>query len=157
MVWGVICGPIQSELIIMPVGKQKVVDFIDNVYHVGLLPFINKLVKAGIAANCEGLMLMEGGACIHTALSSKKWHQTHQIHKFAWPPSSPDLNLIENLWFKMNFVVTNLFNSKTMDELRNEIHIVCNAMPFEYLEALAVSMPASRQMVVDKNRATTQW
>ncbi|MBW0555191.1 hypothetical protein O181_094906 [Austropuccinia psidii MF-1] len=31
MVWGAICGPIQSELIIIPLGQQRAIDFIENV------------------------------------------------------------------------------------------------------------------------------
>ncbi|MBW0460346.1 hypothetical protein O181_000061 [Austropuccinia psidii MF-1] len=127
------------------------VDFIDNVYKPGLLPFMEKLVEVDIAANHEELTLMEDGA------PSQQWHQDHQIRKFAWPPSSSDLNPIENLWYKMKFVVTNLFNPKTMDELSKAIHIIWDTMPFDHLEALLVSMCARMQMVVDKNGALTQW
>ncbi|MBW0482118.1 hypothetical protein O181_021833 [Austropuccinia psidii MF-1] len=130
-------------------------DFIDNVYKPGLLPFMDELVEVGIAANCEELTLMEDGAPIHTALASQQWCQDHQIQKFAWPPNSPDLNPIENLWYKMKFVITNLFNPKTMDELSEAIHIVWDTMPFDHLEALLVSMPARMQMVMDKNGAST--
>ncbi|MBW0466696.1 hypothetical protein O181_006411 [Austropuccinia psidii MF-1] len=92
MIWGAICGPIQSKLIIMPLGQERALDFINNIYEPGLLPFMDKLVKVGIAANCKGLTLMEDGAHIHTALASKKWCQNHQIHKFSLPPNSPHLN-----------------------------------------------------------------
>ncbi|MBW0535176.1 hypothetical protein O181_074891 [Austropuccinia psidii MF-1] len=112
MIWGAICGLIQSKQIIMPLGQHRAVDLIDNVYKPGLLPFMDKLVEVGIAANREELTLMEDVAPIHTALSSKKWCQDHQIQKFSWLLSSPNLNPIENLWYKMEFVVTNLFNPK---------------------------------------------
>ncbi|MBW0483511.1 hypothetical protein O181_023226 [Austropuccinia psidii MF-1] len=141
----------------MPPGQCRAMEFIDNVYEPGLLPLMDELVKVGVAANCEELTLMEDGAPIHTALASQQWRQDHQIQKFAWPPNSPDLNPIENLWYKMKFVVTNLSNPKTMDELSKAIHIVWNTMPFDHLEALLVSMPARMRMVVDKNGAPTQW
>ncbi|MBW0530752.1 hypothetical protein O181_070467 [Austropuccinia psidii MF-1] len=121
MIWGAICGPIQSELIIMPPGQHRAVDFVDNVSKPGLLPFRDKLVEAGIQDNCEELTLMENGAPIHTSLASQQWHQDHQIRKFSWLLNSPDLNPIEKLWYKMKFVVTKLFNQKTMDELRKAI------------------------------------
>ncbi|MBW0485894.1 hypothetical protein O181_025609 [Austropuccinia psidii MF-1] len=107
----------------MPLGQCRAVDFINNVYKPGLLTFMDKLVKVGVAANNEELTLMEDGAPIHTSLASQPWHQDHQIQKFSWPPNSPDLNPIENLWYKMKFVITNLFNPKTMDELSKAIHI----------------------------------
>ncbi|MBW0485050.1 hypothetical protein O181_024765 [Austropuccinia psidii MF-1] len=95
MIWGAICGPIQSKLIIMPLGQRRAVDFINNVYEPGLLPFMDKLVEVSVAENREELTLMEDGAPIHTALSSEKWRQDHQIQKFSWPPNSPDLNPID--------------------------------------------------------------
>ncbi|MBW0582730.1 hypothetical protein O181_122445 [Austropuccinia psidii MF-1] len=112
---------------------------------------MNEFVKVGVAANCEELTLMEDGAPIHTALASQQWRQDHHIQIFAWPPNSSDLNPIENLWFKMKFVVTNLFNPKTMDELSKAIHIIWDTMPFDHLEALLVSMPARMRIVLDKN------
>ncbi|MBW0564181.1 hypothetical protein O181_103896 [Austropuccinia psidii MF-1] len=147
MIWGAIRGPIQSKLIIMPPGQRRAVDFINNIYEPGLFLFMDELVEVGVAANCEELTLMEDGA------PSQQWRQDHQIQKFGWPPNSPDLNPIENLWYKMKFVVTNLFNPKTMDELREAIHIVWDTMPFDHLEALLVSMPARMQIVMDKNGA----
>ncbi|MBW0526850.1 hypothetical protein O181_066565 [Austropuccinia psidii MF-1] len=112
MVWGEICGPIQSELIIMPPGQWQEIDFIENIYKPGLFPFRVKLVEVGLAENFKGLTLMEDGAPIHTAIASQEWGYQNQIHKLNWPPKSPDLNPIENLWFKMKNIVICLFNPK---------------------------------------------
>ncbi|MBW0568125.1 hypothetical protein O181_107840 [Austropuccinia psidii MF-1] len=72
MVWGALCGPIQSELILMPPGQRRAVDFIENVYELGLLPFMDELVKVGVAEDCEELTLMEDGAPIHTAIATQQ-------------------------------------------------------------------------------------
>ncbi|MBW0577504.1 hypothetical protein O181_117219 [Austropuccinia psidii MF-1] len=92
MVWGELCGPIQSELILMPHGQQQAVDFIENVYEPGLLPFMDELVEVGVAEDCEELTLMEDGGPIHTAIASQQWQEENQIHKLVWPAYSPDLN-----------------------------------------------------------------
>ncbi|MBW0467732.1 hypothetical protein O181_007447 [Austropuccinia psidii MF-1] len=157
MVWGAICGPIQSELIILPPGQRRAIDFIENVYEPGLLPFMDELVEVGVAEDREGLTLMEDGAPIHTAMVSQQWRNEHQIHKLNWPPNSPDLNPIENLWFKMKHIVTHLFNPKTMDELTAAVNAVWEDMPFDHLEALLQSLPRRMQMVVDQNGAPTRW
>ncbi|MBW0589315.1 hypothetical protein O181_129030 [Austropuccinia psidii MF-1] len=112
MVWGSICGPIQSELIILPPGQTQVIEFIKNVYETGLFPFMDKLVEVCVAEDQEGLTLMEAGAPIHMAMVSQQWHNEHQIHKLNWPPKLTDFNLIKNLWFKMKHIVTHLFNPK---------------------------------------------
>ncbi|MBW0489182.1 hypothetical protein O181_028897 [Austropuccinia psidii MF-1] len=100
---------------------------------------------------------MEDGAPIHTAMVSQQWHDEHQIHKLNWPPNSPDLNPIENLWFKMKHIITHLFNPKTMDKLTAAVHAVWEDMPFDHLEALLQSLPRRMQMVVDQNGAPTRW
>ncbi|MBW0587421.1 hypothetical protein O181_127136 [Austropuccinia psidii MF-1] len=118
---------------------------------------MDELVEVGVADNREGLTLMEDGAPIHTAMASQQWREEHQIRKLIWPPNSPDLNPIENLWFKMKYVVTHLFNPKTMDELTVAVNAAWESLPFDHLDSLLLSLPARMQMVVDQNGAPTRW
>ncbi|MBW0541186.1 hypothetical protein O181_080901 [Austropuccinia psidii MF-1] len=75
MVWGALCGPIQSELILMPPGQRRAVDFIENVYEPALLPFMDELVKVGVSEDREELTLMEDRAPMHTEISSQQWQE----------------------------------------------------------------------------------
>ncbi|MBW0567413.1 hypothetical protein O181_107128 [Austropuccinia psidii MF-1] len=100
---------------------------------------------------------MEDGAPIHTAIASQQWQEENKICKLVWLAYSPDLNPIENSWFKMKYVVTNLFNPKTMDELTFAVNAVWETLPFDHVEALLLSLPARMQMVVDQNGAPTRW
>lgn len=45
-----------------------------------------------------GAIFMHDNAPIHTAHTIRDWLQENKINVMDWPPYSPDLNPIENLW-----------------------------------------------------------
>ncbi|MBW0562467.1 hypothetical protein O181_102182 [Austropuccinia psidii MF-1] len=95
--------------------------------------------------NYNQLTLMEDGAPIHMAQLRNDWRQSHNIQKLQWPANSPNLNPIENVWFKMKYMVTNLFNPKTMEELKPAVNAAWEEIPFEHLDNVLVSMPHQMQ------------
>ncbi|MBW0489256.1 hypothetical protein O181_028971 [Austropuccinia psidii MF-1] len=96
---------------------------------------MDELVKVGISEDFKDLTLMEDGAPIHTVISSQQWQEGNQIHKLVWPSYSPDLNPIRNLWFKMKYIFTHLFNPKTIDKLTFAATSVWETLPFNHVEA----------------------
>ncbi|MBW0592224.1 hypothetical protein O181_131939 [Austropuccinia psidii MF-1] len=100
---------------------------------------------------------MEDGSPIHMAQVSNDWKTSNNIHKRQWPENSPDLNPIENVWFKMKYMVTNLFNPKTMDKLKAAVNAAWEEIQFEHLDNVLVSLPHWMQALVNANGAPVQW
>ncbi|OAP53798.1 hypothetical protein AYL99_12017 [Fonsecaea erecta] len=48
---------------------------------------------------------MQDNAPIHKAKKVTEWLRDHGIVLMGWPPFSPDLNPIENLWFELKCLV----------------------------------------------------
>ena len=88
MVWGAI-GINFRKLVIFDVGEK----ITSKVYVEKVLPH----VIARIDENRHEVFIHDG-AKPHTALCTKKYLCEHQIQAPEWPPRSPDLNVIENLW-----------------------------------------------------------
>ncbi|MBW0510888.1 hypothetical protein O181_050603 [Austropuccinia psidii MF-1] len=100
---------------------------------------------------------MEGGAPIHSALISTEWRANNNIQKLVWLANSFNLNPIENLWFKMKYTVTTLYNPRTMDELQEAICMAWDSIPVSHLDALLASMPHRMQAVIHNNGAPVRW
>ena len=78
----------------------------------------------------------------HRARLTKTWLKDLEILTFLWPPNSPDLNLIENLWVWMKNWLEYHYNLQelTPSQLRAAVQAAWEAVPVEVLEGLARSM-----------------
>jgi transposase len=92
-----------------------------NVLEVGLLPHMQQ--------HPNHLFQQDNASC-HTARYTRNWMAHHHINTIDWPPMSPDLNIIENMW----------------SELKRQLdaYNFCNATElFERASQLWANMPAA--------------
>ena len=92
MVWTAFIGFDKSPLVIMPQGEKTAADFVENVYE-GILSGFYFMHDQP-----HELILMEDGVAIHQSKLLENWRQAHGMKKLIWPPNSPNLNSIQNLW-----------------------------------------------------------
>ena len=88
-VWGAICEEFYCLVIL---GKNvDAEDYVDTLEK----HFLPHLVEHG---GPENFILMQDNASSHTAELTTDWLQEKKLEVMPWPPYSPDLNPIENLW-----------------------------------------------------------
>jgi len=92
MVWGAFWGSGRSDLYLLDR------DFESKKHGYSAVSYI-QILDHNLSGIWEpGLVFMQDNAPIHRARKSKLWFQENGIEVMEWPPYSPDLNPIENLW-----------------------------------------------------------
>lgn len=149
MVWGAFVGSSMSNLVVIPRGQSKAVDFIELVYKGELLGFLGQTAHA---------FLMEDGAPIHRAKVSKEWKENNSIQTFCWPAQSPDLNPIENVWSLMKDAVHNRrIRPRTVKEMLTALNEEWGAISRNFLTNIIDSMPERIRAVIDNKGGSTRW
>ena len=89
MVWGCFCLRGRPELFIVPntLNSEKYVELLQNT----LEPFAEKTFKGS-------WRYQQDNAPMHNSKYTKEYFMEAEINVIEWPPRSPDLNPIENLW-----------------------------------------------------------
>lgn len=99
----------------------------------------------------ETELFMQDNAPCHTARSIKSWLVSEQIQTILWPPNSPDINPIENLWEILKQRVADE-RSTNISDLKNTIRRVWTTdISEELCKSLCLSMPKRIREVV-KNK-----
>lgn len=142
-VWGGISYNRRTNLVLLKKGERSSAQFIEQVYEPVLKNFYN---------SSSSSILMEDNAPIHTAKVARKWKKDMNIDCLNWPPQSPDLNPIENIWMMMK-----LARRKRLQFVKNisalEMHVVSEwkSLDVHKINKLIDSMPQRIKDVI-KNK-----
>ena len=85
----------------------------------------------------------------HTSRIVQDWIKGKGIDVLDWPPYSPDLNPIENLWADVKRRAE-AYNPKNVEELKMALHSVWKATDPRLLDSLIASMPKRCQLVRER-------
>ena len=92
----------------------------------------------------------------HTAKVAKQWFQDNHLSVMDWPPQSPDLNPIENLWEIVNRRI-NREGVRNKDQLFEQIQKAWATIPQNFIYHLIKSKPRRCKAVIDNKGFATKY
>lgn len=112
-----------------------------------------------------GDIFMQDGATVHTARITRTLLQTMGVTVMIWPPYSPDLNPIENLWALMKAEIYKLYpeleraddTEETLDRLISAAKEAWYEIDMTVLYNLSITMPHRVQAVIEADGWYTKY
>lgn len=81
-----------------------------------------------------------------------------EIPTLPWPPQSPDLNPIENLWNEVDRQVRSLPSQPTsIEDLERKVKAAWSSIPLEHIRNLIKSMPRRIQACIEAQGGITKY
>lgn len=116
-----------------------------------LYPSIEKLHPDG------QFIFQQDNAPCHTSKMSKKWIEQESIPLITdWPPQSPDLNPIENLWDYIDRKIRE-YPIKNRNDLWEAVQKVWHSIDKQILEKLVLNIPDRLNSVIKNKGGATNY
>ena len=117
------------------------------------LSYCEALEEGLLPQYSHGQRFMQDNARIHTSKYTKEWLELHGIWVIEHPPYSPDLNLIEHMWWALKRKLHQLHPElDTLGDSQEEWDRFCEglkeawlAIPDSFVKKLIHSMPKRHQ------------
>ncbi|KAG7571232.1 hypothetical protein FFLO_00905 [Filobasidium floriforme] len=119
---------------------------------------LKRCVQEHKRARWRDVLVLEDGAPCHSWSGTKAARAKHKIPSLTHPPSSPDLNPIENVWHLLKMKVSQEERRATnLDELWTQIQRCWKAIPIETINRLIDGMETRRAAVQQANGGSTRF
>jgi transposase len=104
----------------------------------------------------DGFQFQQDNAPPHVSHYTASWMSSNDVHPIKWPPGSPDLNPIENVWGLIKRKL-GLEDPSKVAEWKDKINDLWVHLDFNYLESLIMSMPRRIEMCIARNGDTIPY
>lgn len=144
MVWGAISANLQSDLIILDgsvdskvyrrdiLKKSRIIDHMNEVYGV------------------RSWLFQQDGAPAHTSRKSIQYLERRCLVLDRWPPNSPDLNPIENLWAILERGLGKR-SGLSLPQFKRRLIRTWNTVEWSIIENLIGSMQQRLELTLEHN------
>lgn len=129
--------------------------YVNNILEKELKPVFDRLNTSGTISKRRLFIdnavsiFQQDGARAHTSAVSRAWLDENIPNYIEnWPPNSPDLSPIENLWSILSTSVYKDPEPKTLDQLKRRLRKAWNSISPETLRNLIESMPRRMTAVI---------
>ena len=94
----------------------------------------------------------------HTAKCTRRWFEDNNVELLPWPPSSPDMNIIEHVWWHLETLV-NRRNPRphNLEELWCTLQVEWEALDIQFIRRLYRSIPRRLQALRDAKGQYTKY
>jgi transposase len=96
----------------------------------------------------------------HTAKQVKKWEESVNLDRLPWPSSSPDLNIIENVWWEIEkqlYAGDKTTGSYTTESLWNAVETIFYNLDQNYIIKLYESLPSRIEAIIEAKGGHTKY
>jgi transposase len=102
--------------------------------------------------------MMQDNARCHTSKSTLQWFAKHEVILLDHPPTSPDLNPIENVWADIKRAIRSRPRAPTsIEELKTAVFEAWESLRQEDIDRYILSMPKRVQAVLKAKGGNTQY
>ncbi|GFX72811.1 transposable element Tcb1 transposase [Trichonephila clavipes] len=143
MVWGCMSSHGVGRLHIVS-GTVNAMDYIEVLQN-KLLPTARDLFGN------QSWIFQEDNAPCNRAKVVQKWFKDHSVNRMNWPGQYPDLNPIENLWFKIGYEISKKKHSNKRELIEALIFSFKHIVTKDLLLKLVHSMPKRCRAVIKAN------
>jgi transposase len=153
-VWSCFCGDEMGPLYILPEGENMTAKRYKYVRQRLFIPFYERMRrKYG-----NEVVMQEDNAPWHTAKIITKYLANKGINRMSWPPQSPDLNPIENLWKYIKTLISRRRHRiSSTREMREVLKEVWTQIDGDFLLTLCDSVPRRWEACLKNKLGATKY